>query len=50
MRMARIGPAGAEIPVAADRDGIWRDLRPLTTDITGPFLASGLGPGRHNLA
>jgi 2-keto-4-pentenoate hydratase/2-oxohepta-3-ene-1,7-dioic acid hydratase in catechol pathway len=47
MRMARIGPAGAEIPVAADRDGIWRDLRPLTTDITGPFLASGLGPARQ---
>jgi hypothetical protein len=34
MRIARIGPAGAEVPVAADRDGVWRDLRSLTPDIT----------------
>jgi 2-keto-4-pentenoate hydratase/2-oxohepta-3-ene-1,7-dioic acid hydratase in catechol pathway len=50
MRLARIGPAGAEIPVAADRDGIWRDLRSLTPDITGTFLASGLDQARRALS
>jgi 2-keto-4-pentenoate hydratase/2-oxohepta-3-ene-1,7-dioic acid hydratase in catechol pathway len=49
MRIARIGPAGAEVPAAADHDGIWRDLRPLTPDITGDFLASGLGAARRAL-
>jgi 2-keto-4-pentenoate hydratase/2-oxohepta-3-ene-1,7-dioic acid hydratase in catechol pathway len=49
MRIARIGPAGAEIPVAADRNGIWRDLRSLTPDITGDFLASGLDAARRAL-
>ncbi len=50
MRIARIGPAGAEIPVAADGAGIWRDLRSLTPDITGAFLASGLDQARRALA
>jgi 2-keto-4-pentenoate hydratase/2-oxohepta-3-ene-1,7-dioic acid hydratase in catechol pathway len=43
MRIARIGEAGAEVPVAAGADGIWRDLRPLTPDVTGEWLAGGLG-------
>ena len=40
MRFARLGPAGSEIPVAIDTDGEVFDLRPITTDVTGSFLAS----------
>ena len=40
MRFARLGPAGSEIPVAIDTDGEVLDLRPVTTDVTGSFLAS----------
>ncbi|MCJ1714438.1 fumarylacetoacetate hydrolase family protein [Curtobacterium sp. VKM Ac-2922] len=39
MRFARLGPAGGEIPVAIDADGRTHDLRPVTTDIDGGFLA-----------
>ena len=38
MRFARRGPAGAEIPVVETSDAVF-DLRPLTDDIDGPFLA-----------
>ena len=38
MRFARRGPAGAEIPVVDTGDAVF-DLRPLTADIGGPFLA-----------
>ncbi|SDQ05860.1 2-keto-4-pentenoate hydratase/2-oxohepta-3-ene-1,7-dioic acid hydratase (catechol pathway) [Curtobacterium sp. UNCCL20] len=40
MRFARLGPAGSEIPAAIDTDGEVLDLRPITTDVTGSFLAS----------
>ncbi len=36
----RLGPAGAEIPVI-ESEGRILDLRPLTDDIDGPFLAEG---------
>ena len=42
MRLARIGPPGREIPVAAGDDGRWRDLRDLTADVDGGLLAGGL--------
>ncbi len=41
MRIARVGEAGAEVPVASGPDGIWRDLRPLTPEVTGEWLAGG---------
>ncbi|MCS6556509.1 fumarylacetoacetate hydrolase family protein [Curtobacterium flaccumfaciens pv. flaccumfaciens] len=40
MQFARLGPAGGEIPVAVDTDGEVLDLRAITTDIGGAFLAS----------
>ncbi|MBT1668819.1 fumarylacetoacetate hydrolase family protein [Curtobacterium flaccumfaciens pv. flaccumfaciens] len=40
MQFARLGPAGGEIPVAVDTDGEVLDLHPITTDISGAFLAS----------
>ncbi|MCU0152889.1 fumarylacetoacetate hydrolase family protein [Curtobacterium poinsettiae] len=40
MQFARLGPAGDEIPVAVDTDGEVLDLRPITTDISGAFLAA----------
>ncbi|CAN5124121.1 fumarylacetoacetate hydrolase family protein [soil metagenome] len=40
MRFARLGPITEEIPVV-QKDGISFDLRPLTTDIDGDFLAGG---------
>jgi 2,4-diketo-3-deoxy-L-fuconate hydrolase len=48
MRFARRGPAGAEIPVVETRDAVF-DLRPLTADIDGPFLA-GDGVARTRTA
>ncbi|NJQ03621.1 fumarylacetoacetate hydrolase family protein [Streptomyces zingiberis] len=45
MRLARVGAPGAETPVLLDGEGTAWDLSGLTTDIDGPFLASG-GPGR----
>jgi 2,4-diketo-3-deoxy-L-fuconate hydrolase len=35
----RLGPVGSEIPVIDSGDGVLRDLRPLTADIDGTFLA-----------
>jgi 2-keto-4-pentenoate hydratase/2-oxohepta-3-ene-1,7-dioic acid hydratase in catechol pathway len=40
MRFLRIGPVGAEQPVVMDGDGTAYDLRPLTHDIDGAFLAA----------
>lgn len=40
MRLARLGPAGAEIPVVT-LDGAHLDLRPVTTDLDGDFFARG---------
>ncbi len=38
MRLMRLGAPGREFPVATDGVGVW-DLRPLTDDIHGRFLA-----------
>ena len=38
MKFARLGPAGEEIPVVVDAEG-YLDLRPITADIDGAFLA-----------
>jgi len=48
MRLLRLGPPGQEIPAVED-GGTVRDLRPLTADIDGAFLASG-GMGRTRSA
>lgn len=40
MKFARLGTAGTEVPVVFDDQGIARDLRPLTAEIDGAFLAS----------
>ena len=42
MRLMRLGAPGAEIPVVLTAEGSHLDLRPLTADIDGAFLA---GPG-----
>jgi 2-keto-4-pentenoate hydratase/2-oxohepta-3-ene-1,7-dioic acid hydratase in catechol pathway len=42
MRLARHGAVGAESPIVDAGDGVWRDLRPLTPDVNGAFLANGL--------
>ena len=39
MRFLRLGAPGAEIPAVSDGDDTW-DLRPLTADIDGAFLAA----------
>jgi 2-keto-4-pentenoate hydratase/2-oxohepta-3-ene-1,7-dioic acid hydratase in catechol pathway len=43
MRLARHGNPGSERPIAAGLDGVWRDLTPVTEDITAEFLGSELG-------
>jgi 2-keto-4-pentenoate hydratase/2-oxohepta-3-ene-1,7-dioic acid hydratase in catechol pathway len=43
MRLARHGSPGAERPIVAGPDEVWRDLTPVTPDITADFLATGLG-------
>jgi 2-keto-4-pentenoate hydratase/2-oxohepta-3-ene-1,7-dioic acid hydratase in catechol pathway len=40
MRFLRLGDPGSEIPAVSDGTTTW-DLRPLTADIDGPFLAAG---------
>jgi 2-keto-4-pentenoate hydratase/2-oxohepta-3-ene-1,7-dioic acid hydratase in catechol pathway len=42
MRLMRLGPPGSEIPAVLTTEGTHLDLRPLTSDIDGAFLA---GPG-----
>src|ERR1700742_2689190 len=44
MRLARHGSAGQERPIISGSDGVWRDLTPVTDDITPTFLTSRL-PG-----
>ncbi|MFE0653701.1 fumarylacetoacetate hydrolase family protein [Streptomyces sp. NPDC059534] len=41
MKLMRIGMPGDETPAVLDEDGATFDLSTLTTDIDGPFLASG---------
>lgn len=51
MQLLRVGAPGAERPVVRDDDGRAFDLGPLTTDITGAFLASaGIARTRDALA
>ena len=40
MRLMRVGPAGAEQPVVLDAEGNAYDLRPVTSEIDGGFLAA----------
>ncbi|GGM57489.1 fumarylacetoacetate hydrolase family protein [Dactylosporangium sucinum] len=40
MRLARLGPIGAEHPVVFAADGTAHDLTPLTADLDGAFLAA----------
>ncbi|WP_129790117.1 fumarylacetoacetate hydrolase family protein [Promicromonospora panici] len=50
MRLLRLGPVGQEIPAIEDGDTVL-DLRPLTADIDGSFLASdGIARARAALA
>ena len=49
MRFQRLGDPGHEIPVVLDETGAARDLRPLTADIDGTFLA-GDGVARTRTA
>ncbi|WP_448004084.1 fumarylacetoacetate hydrolase family protein [Agromyces bauzanensis] len=50
MRFARLGPAGAENPVVIEGDRAL-DLRPITTDVDGAFLAGdGIARARTALA
>ena len=50
MRFARLGPIGEEIPVVLDGDRVL-DLRPVTSDVDGTFLADdGIGRARSALA
>jgi 2-keto-4-pentenoate hydratase/2-oxohepta-3-ene-1,7-dioic acid hydratase in catechol pathway len=49
VRFQRLGDPGREIPVVLDETGAARDLRPLTTDIDGRFLA-GDGVARTRVA
>lgn len=41
MRLLRVGDPGSEIPAVLDDAGGVRDLRPLTSEINGDFLAGG---------
>lgn len=43
MRLARIGPAGSEVPVASGPDGVWHDISTIVGDLDGAALAGGLG-------
>ncbi|GAA2222883.1 fumarylacetoacetate hydrolase family protein [Promicromonospora sukumoe] len=50
MHLLRLGPAGQEIP-AVTSDGVTYDLRPLTSDVDGTFLAAdGVARTRAALA
>ncbi|MGH9250250.1 MAG: fumarylacetoacetate hydrolase family protein [Acidimicrobiales bacterium] len=50
MRLMRFGQAGGELPAAYTTDGVY-DLRPLTVDIDGAFLAAdGIARARGALA
>src|SRR5690349_1021646 len=49
MRFQRLGDPGQEVPVVLDETGAARDLRPLTADIDGAFLA-GDGVARTRTA
>lgn len=51
MQIQRRGPSRAEIPVVLDDSGDAYDLRSLTDDVTGAFLAAdGIGSIKRALA
>ena len=50
MLLARIGPAGAEIPAVSGDGGEWFDLRSIATEVAPAFLADGLDRARAALA
>lgn len=50
MRLLRVGPVGAERPVLQDADGRHFDLSPVTADIDGAFLSTGLDQARRAAA
>jgi 2-keto-4-pentenoate hydratase/2-oxohepta-3-ene-1,7-dioic acid hydratase in catechol pathway len=51
MRLIRVGPVGDERPAVLDSNGRAFDLRPLTDDVHGAFLASGgIAQARQALA
>jgi len=41
MRLLRVGAPGSEVPAVLDESGHARDLRPVTSEISGDFLADG---------
>jgi 2-keto-4-pentenoate hydratase/2-oxohepta-3-ene-1,7-dioic acid hydratase in catechol pathway len=49
MRLARHGAPGAERPIVAGEDDVWRDLTPLTSDVTPAFLATRMPQVRSAL-
>ena len=49
MLLARSGAPGNERPIVAGGDNVWRDLSPVTPDITGAFLGGGLDATRAAL-
>ncbi len=49
MRLARHGEPGRERPIAAGPDGVWRDLTPVTPDVSAVWLAGGLDVVRSAL-
>ncbi len=51
MRLMRLGPPGSEVPAVLTAEGTHLDLRPLTRDIDGAFLAGqGLDQARAAVA
>jgi 2-keto-4-pentenoate hydratase/2-oxohepta-3-ene-1,7-dioic acid hydratase in catechol pathway len=51
MRLVRVGDPGSEVPVVLDESGHARDLRPVTSEISGDFLADdGVSRARDALA
>ncbi|MEV7094247.1 fumarylacetoacetate hydrolase family protein [Amycolatopsis sp. NPDC051045] len=51
MRLLRVGDSGSAVPVVLAQAGQARDLRPVTSEIDGDFLAGGgLSRLRHALA
>src|SRR5688500_5569314 len=51
MRLVRVGDPGSEVPVVLDESGHAHDLRPVTSEISGDFLADdGVSRVRDALA
>jgi 2-keto-4-pentenoate hydratase/2-oxohepta-3-ene-1,7-dioic acid hydratase in catechol pathway len=50
MKLARVGPAGHEIPAASSDGDTWFDLTPVAPDVDAQLLHSGLDAVREALA